>query len=358
MFRLGGDKNNFKKFFKQQKLVSMKYLFELSKEHKTLPTAEVLSCLKAEDILYNVIESNEDVLVIESKNMTDYKIKRLADRLSMTFFVDKLLFSSPPSIDEIRRHASKHRIEEDGSIEIRCNNRSKTVDSQKIIRELGEIYSRDRTVDLTKPDLTLRVSVTKLRVYVGLKKAEINRSQFEERKVQYRPFFSPISLHPRLARTLVNLSMIKRDEILLDPFCGTGGILIEAGLIGAETIGGDIDDRMIEGCRQNLDHYRLRDYRLFCCDIGDIIKYVGQVDAVVTDLPYGKSTTTKGEDIKQLYRRAFKNISMMLKRGGRAVIGLSNRDMMVLGCQCFSLVEYHVFRVHRSLTRYFAVYQN
>ena len=80
-----------------------------------------------------------------------------------------------------------------------------------------------------------------------MKKTEIDRTCFEERKVQHRPFFSPISLHPKLARVLVNISAIKRDETLLDPFCGTGGILIEAGLIGAKVIGSDIEEKMIEG---------------------------------------------------------------------------------------------------------------
>ena len=46
----------------------MKYLFELSKEHKTLPLAEILACLETETIDYNILESNEDVLLIETNS--------------------------------------------------------------------------------------------------------------------------------------------------------------------------------------------------------------------------------------------------------------------------------------------------
>ena len=42
----------------------MKYLFEFSKENKTIPKAEVLSCLLAEGINYAVSESNDDVLIV------------------------------------------------------------------------------------------------------------------------------------------------------------------------------------------------------------------------------------------------------------------------------------------------------
>lgn len=334
----------------------MKSIFELSKEHKTLPIAEVLACLKAEKIGYNIIESKDDVLVIETNAKHD-TIKRLAVRLSLTFYVDEFLFSCPPYIKDIKKYAVDNAIEKKGSIAIRYKNRSNTVDSQPIVQALAEIYSKGRKVALKNPDIEIRGLITDSRLYVGLEIAEINRSRFEARKVQHRPFFSPISLHPKLARALVNISLIKKDETLLDPFCGTGGILIEAGLIGARTIGSDVEDKMIEGCKKNLDFYGIKNYELFCSDIGNINRYIAEVDAVVTDLPYGRSTTTKGEYIQQLYERAFENISKILKPGRRAIMGLSNKDMLPVGEKYFSLVEKHELRAHRSLTRFFAVYQ-
>jgi len=334
----------------------MKLLFELSREHKTLPKDEVLSCLKAEDIYYNIIDSNENVLIIES-NTNNSKIVRLAERLSFTFYIDELIFSCSNSIDEIKKYAEANSIEKKGSIAITYKKRSINADSQQIVRVLAETYTKGRSVDLKNPDLEVRVLITDTNVYVGLKIAEVCRNKFEKRKVQYRPFFSPISLHPKLARALVNLASIKKDETLLDPFCGTGGILIEAGLIGARVIGSDIEEKMIDGCKKTLDFYKIKNYELFCSDVGEINKYVSDVDAVVTDLPYGKSTTTKGEDLKGLYNRAFENISKVLKENGMAVVGLSNKDMIPIGEKYFSLIKKHEVIVHRSLIRYFVVYE-
>ena len=334
----------------------MNLLFELSKEHKTLPVDEVLSSLRAENIVYHIIESNKDVLVIKS-DVNYGKISSLAKRLSSTFYVDELIFSCTNSIDRIKKYAVENKIHEKGSISIKYKNRSNSIDSQPIVRTLAEVYTKNRTVNLIKPDLEVRALITDTKLYAGLKISEVDRSQFDKRRVQYRPFFSPISLHPKLARALVNLSCIKQNQTLLDPFCGTGGILLEAGLIGAKVIGSDIEEKMIDGCKRTLDFYNVKNYELFCSDVGNIKKYIHSVDAIVTDLPYGKSTTTKGENLNQLYKRAFESISNVLKKKKVAVIGLSNKDIISAGEKYFSLIKKHEFRVHGSLTRYFAVYQ-
>lgn len=333
----------------------MKYLFELSKEHQSIPQSEVLACLCAENIDYRIIEANDDVLVIDTN--TSKKIKVVANRLSYTFFVDEFLFSCSTLTDKIKKYAIDNKVDKKGSIAIKYKNRSDNIESKPIIQALAEIYTEGRTVSLEKPDIEIRSIITDSKVYVGIKKTEINRSIFEERKVQHRPFFSPISLHPKLARALINLSMIKKDGLLLDPFCGTGGILLEAGLMGVHVVGSDIENKMIEGCKKTLDFYNIKNFKLFCSDVGNISKHVSEVDAVVTDLPYGKSTTTKGEEMKNLYKRAFENISLVMKKDARAVIGLSNKNMISIAENYLSFVEKHDFRAHSSLTRYFVVFQ-
>ncbi len=70
-------------------------------------------------------------------------------------------------------------------------------------------------------------------------------------------FFHPGVLMPRVARALANLSGIKPGELFLDPFCGTAGILIEAGLMGARVIGVDAQEKLVEGARMNLEAFKL-----------------------------------------------------------------------------------------------------
>ena len=171
----------------------MKYLFELSKEHNALPRAEILACLKAEDISYNVKESNEDILVIEINSKTDI-VTKLSNRLSFTYYIDEYIFSCDTKLNNIKKNANRNVITKTGSIAIKYKNRSNKTDSQPIVRALAEVYTKNRKVTLKNPDIEVRAIITDTKLYVGLKKAEINRSQFIERRVQNRPYFSPISL--------------------------------------------------------------------------------------------------------------------------------------------------------------------
>jgi len=335
----------------------MNILFELSKDHDTLPSSEILCCLKAEDIAYSVVEKNKDVVIVDLDCSSD-KIKKLSRRLSSVFFIDSYLFSSSLNIKKIEEKAEKTPISINGTIAVRYKNRSdKKIYSQDVVKALARVYTKNNEVSLKNPDNEIRALITDEKVYVGLKLFEVNRSVFEERKVQNRPFFSPISLHPKVALALVNLSCVKTGEILLDPFCGTGGILLEAGILGVKVIGSDIESKMVEGCRQTLEEYNVKDFDLFCADVGDISSHVELVDVVVTDLPYGRSTTTKGEEMSLLYNRAFASIKKVLKKGKTAVIGLSDTKSIKKGEQYFKLLGVYEFRAHKSLTRYFAVFE-
>jgi len=335
----------------------MKYLFELSKDHEMLPQAEVLSCLKAENISYKLIQSDDNVVIIES-SANIKKIKEISDRLSLVFYIDNFLFSCNPVPEKIKNNALKNKIQQKGTIAIKYKNRSNNIDSKNVIEALADIYTKNREVNLENPDIEVRTFITDSKIYVGIRLFEINRSQFEERKVQFRPFFSPISLHPKIARALVNLSEVKKSEKLLDPFCGTGGILLEAGLIGVEVIGSDIENKMIDGCKETLEHYNIKNYKLFCSDIGNIANNLEDVDAIVTDFPYGKAATTKGENVTELYKRAFVSMSKVLKKDGFLIAGLSDQNMISLGEKYLKILDRYELKVHSSLTRYFVVYKN
>jgi tRNA G10 N-methylase Trm11 len=75
-------------------------MFELSKEQNTLPCAEILACLDAENTPYAVIDSNEDVLLVEVKTNASL-IRNLTKRLAFTFLIDELLYICPATIHDI-----------------------------------------------------------------------------------------------------------------------------------------------------------------------------------------------------------------------------------------------------------------
>jgi tRNA (guanine10-N2)-dimethyltransferase len=60
-------------------------------------------------------------------------------------------------------------------------------------------------------------------------------------------------LPPKLAQIIINLAATSDTKTILDPFCGTGVVLQEAALMGYHLYGSDIEPRMIDFTRQNLE---------------------------------------------------------------------------------------------------------
>jgi len=336
----------------------MKICFELSKEHTALAATEILCCLKAEKIPVNIETQTPDVFIL-STNYPEKLLINMIRRLSQTFCINQHYFSSSTDdLNELKQKAAEFPIPLNGSIAIRYRNRSDNTSSQKIIQTLGEIYAKNRTVNLNQPDIQIRVVITNDTIYVGHLLETIDRSSFQKRKAHHRPFFSPISMHPLLARLLVNISQVSTNGYLIDPFCGTGGILIEAALMGINIFGADIEKKMITGTKKNLSSFGLKAHQLINTDIGNLSEHIDRkMDAVVTDLPYGKATTTQGETIHNLYKRTFKQIHSVLKPGGYAVIGMPTQSVVTNGTVYLTQKNCYPIRVHKSLTRYFAVYQ-
>jgi tRNA (guanine10-N2)-dimethyltransferase len=154
---------------------------------------------------------------------------------------------------------------------------------------------------------------------------------------------------------MVNLARTPSGGTVTDPFCGTGGILIEAALLGYAAMGSDIDPRMVGGSRQNLEEMGL-DAKLAQADVADFPKALGgPFDSVVTDPPYGRSTSTAGEALPAILEKLYTAASRALPPGGRLVVCLPDADSVPDEATGLSLESIHPLRVHRSLTRHITV---
>lgn len=311
----------------------MKILVELSKEYATLPLSEARACMNSCEINYRDIYHNSVFLVeVYSRNFDEF-----SKRIALTFSVNEVISENLRDFVENLNAEGSFKIE-GGNYEIR--------------KKLGELIKNEKKlkVDLEKPDNVLKIFFGKKKYFCREIK-KIDRKEFEIRKPSNRPFSPPVSMHPKIARALVNLTQIKKGQTLLDPFCGSGGLLIEACLIGAKGIGIDIKKKMVEGCRKNMDYYKIENYEIFNMDMRD---FDAKVDAVATDFPYGRSSHISDE-MDKLYGDAFEKISDFLKRGKKAVVGLPSLEYREICKNYFRIEEIHCLRVHRSLTRFFYV---
>ena len=133
----------------------------------------------------------------------------------------------------------------------------------------GELSSDSHPVDLENPENEIVVILagpedppnhpdplylSPPMIIWGLKQENWQRSGWGGRSPMDRPFFQPVSLEPRLARLMISLGHRSDTEptTVIDPFCGTGGIAIEAMLAGLNVLASDLDPKMVKGTKENL----------------------------------------------------------------------------------------------------------
>jgi len=325
------------------------FFFELSGESKDMPAVEAKRCIEAECARYSVVGSGPGYLIASFPR--EY-LGGIADRIALTHSIGAYLGTYEP---DGANSLSGAQLPE-GTFAIRAKRfegMMKDADSQKLVRDVGSILSRKNDVDLRNPDVIVRMQMCD-KVHLFIEERAIDRNIMEKRKVGERPFFSPISLHPKYARALINLTGAKKGSTVLDPFCGTGGVVIEAAEMGMKAIASDFDEEMVLGCRENMDFYGLGLHDYDVVDIKDIPGRFSDIDVVVTDPPYGRSTKTGGDDVLNIHKTAMSTIPEVLTPEGRAGI-IFPYEATPVTMELDSVFKQHV---HGSLSRYYHIFKN
>lgn len=295
----------------------MKKMFLLSKENLPLAVEEVraLANPKAEKRIGNLL-----ILDTNAKNL---------ERLAFTKAIYQYLFDC--SVSQLDRKTAAFNWNK-----IYRNNYAVRTFGKYQERELADIIwqkLKDPSVDLKNPATEIHFFFTKGKVVAGklIKKIPYD---FDSRKAHKRAVHAPTGMHPRLARAIINLTGIKSGT-LVDPFCGTGGILIEAGLMGLKPVGYDIRPEMIIASRKNLQEFNLKAE----LHVQDSLTLKKSFNYIVTDLPYGTSTTPVSENF---YRDVIKLVKKLARK--RAVVVFPHSYNPRQGKQ---LLQY----IHKSLSR-------
>lgn len=311
----------------------MKLFFELSGEHPDLPVAE-LECVGT------VLDRRIQVAVAECPD------PGAARRLALTHVVMEYLGECEPTHDAfvslLRDLAIQTEKPFAGRVKMIQGSRM-DVARLEVERLIGSLIVGP--VSLREPVEEYRAVVSEDRCYFGRVIMRIDRGAFDVRNPMRRPFFHPGVMMPRMARALVNISLAAPGDWVYDPFCGTGGILLEAREIGARILGSDFDPAMVAGYRQNLPNSDV-----LIADATAVPVCDHAIDAVVTDLPYGQSVRIRAESMDRLYDGSLAEIRRILKPGRRAIV-VTHRDITDIAARHFTVLQEHEQRVHKSLTR-------
>lgn len=148
-----------------------------------------------------------------------------------------------------------------------------------------------------------------------------------DHRFDYRIFTLPTSIKPVNAALTVALAkpFMQEEAQVLDPFCGTGTMLIERhkAVKANTTYGIDYYGEAIEKAKSNTEaahqiiHYIQRDFFDFTHE------YL--FDEIITQMPWAIGRVTE-EEVKALYSRFFQKAKEHLKNGAILILYSHNRD--------------------------------
>jgi len=314
----------------------MKLLFWLSGENIDLGKEEIIALTNKK------CKNDGRVVLVDTKPF-------LFERLAYTKKVCKFLFSCKK--ENLVEKIKKFNFEKyyNGSFCVRKNGKL-GLGERELAAYVWKKLKKPR-VELENPKTQFEFFSGEKKIYCGILIKNVGKG-FSFRRPHLRPGFHPASLNPKIARVMVNLTGIKKGQTLLDPFCGVGGILIEAALIGCNVVGVDIDRKMLYKARRNLEFFSIKKYKLI---EGDATKIKIKSKFIATDPPYGRSSSLHKRKREELYNEFIKNVEKnILKKGGKICIILPSGIELRTRLKKIAEIKQYV---HKSLIRKIFVYK-
>lgn len=314
-----------------------RYIIETTKENFEIVYTEINSIMETYKN-FNILFSKDNYIII-SGNYNELINSAFVNYISLI-------------IDEKEDYKDFNKKIPDGKFFVRVSGKNKN-ETENFENEIGKLLNGYGRISFKNPDFIIRaIYIDKW--YLCILKYERNKKELESRRAPLRPFFSPVSLHPKYARYLINTSFTKEGDTIIDPFCGTGGILIEAALMERKIIGNDSSLNMVMGTKLNLKYFDIKDYEIYNEDISNL-NINKKANAVVTDMPYGRSSGIDNHNIDDLYKIAFEKFSDMLIKNGKCSIIINDKNFLKYAYNYFDIIKIVPVYQHKSLIRQFVI---
>jgi tRNA (guanine10-N2)-dimethyltransferase len=302
----------------------MTYLFSLSKDHLELAKAEITALFGESSAL------SSSLLILHQPTLSLTQ----ASRLGLTRTISNILLCAT-TLEELLELTLSN------TFKITVHAYSPNALSSQALAEL--LYARQ-----TQPRVNLHnpshhyVFYWFADVIFATEEIYVNQDTPHSRRSHLKQYNHPTSIHPKLARAMINLS---GQDTFIDPFCGAGGIVIEGLLMGLSASGSDINQFLITKAKENAKQLALT--TPFTCK--DALTLSQKTPAIVTDLPYGKNSMLS-ESLTSLYEKFFLLAQTLTPT---LVIGVAASLPLTTLLASTSWQQQHEFSlyVHKSLTR-------
>ncbi|XP_043794566.1 tRNA (guanine(10)-N2)-methyltransferase homolog isoform X1 [Apis laboriosa] len=359
-----------------------KYLFWFAQEHIDFRKAEMESILNIFGMnmyIYPKLKEHPYWIVnLPSENIAN-KISSRA--VSVRFCIE--LWANSKTIEDLHSKLKNYPISEINKyagphksfkiiVETFCKHFSQSEKIKKI--DSFSYLPLEGPVRLNNPDTTLcyiefygldpnNIPEKPYELFFGRWITSGQRNLIQKLSLKTRKFIGNTSMDPQLSLIMANQAQVQKGDIVLDPFVGTGSLLVAASHFGGYTLGTDIDFLMLHGRTRpsrisqkirgkdeniatNMSQYGKRSYYIDVV-VSDFSYPLWRsdmcIDAIITDPPYGireateRIGTTKlnpvieehqasshipskiGYDLPQMYKDLLTFAAKHLKLNGRLV---------------------------------------
>lgn len=338
---------------------------------------EEVTALEVKEVLDKECEQGRGHVVFESEEIDVCKlcykgqsVRRAGALLSSFNITDLASFES-----NLGKVDFSGFIKRDTVFSVTCQRTGKhDFNSSDVIRITGNQVrgSAGGMLDFRSPEVHVFVFIHDKECFVGI---DFGGEDLSKR--EYKIFSNPQSIRGTLAYALVRLSGIKQEEVLLDPFCKSGEVGIEAALYSTGISPNHYDkdklafltmDRFadVEFDKVLVEEDPSREIKILCFDshlrnvaaakknakIAGVVKSIdfsrtdpdwldikleeGKVDAIATSMPMlGKH---KSEHfVEKLMRIFFEKAEHLLKKGGAISVLTNKKEALLPHASAFGL---------------------
>lgn len=314
----------------------MKSLFILGRNLK-LSEAEIFSYFEKEEVKAKVNKFRNNILILESE---EFDIDKAMKRLGGTIAIGRVLASGNKK--DIEDFIDKNEIVfiDKNKFEYSFIGNDEIVDAikNKFKREKlkaryqrlgGKVEFQDGDSAEGSPSKFKDIVYFYLNNDFGVIENKTNTQENKKRDMEKPVRRSSLSISPRLAKILINLSQVKEGELLLDPFCGIGTILQEALLQNINVTGVDYDGKAVFNANRNMNwlkkNYKIKaSYDIFNEDSTKI--RLRGISGIATEPSLGKLLTyiPKLEDAQIIVSR-FENLMINVLKNLKYSLKLNSR---------------------------------
>lgn len=145
----------------------------------------------------------------------------------------------------------------------------------------------------------------------------------------YKTETTKATLQADVAYAMSLLAEIKPDDVVLDPMCGSGTILIESSTFGPKSIlGGDIQDEAVKATNNNIKAFNSSlNIEIKKWDATHLPLEDKSIDKIICNLPFGKQIEV--ESVANFYKETLKELSRVTKNEEKLVLLTSNYEKLI-----------------------------